>query len=145
MTNFADGIQSGLSALTSGASSFSPVVLERSFSFSGGSSTIGFVFPPNTVNVDAKLYITANGSAATTDKITVSAAGTNLLSFTSFGSATGLVKVTTAGLGTYTPIASAMVSLGNTDIVSAAATLLSVDTAATYKLQLVFNVARNVQ
>lgn len=141
MTTFADNILSGDKVATSAASSFAPVILTRTFRFAG-TGTQTFTFPKNVENLDAKLFIMANGSAATTDRITVSAAGTNYLAFTSFGSAGGIVRQTTTGLGTYTPIASACASVSTTAEVTAAVTLLSVDQAAVYQLQLMFNRSR---
>lgn len=114
MTRYTDNIYSGAQAITSALSSKSPVQLCKTYRFTqpstGGAvaQTLTGTFPIGTQNLDAKLYIMQQGTSATVnDKITVSAAGVNLLGFTAFGSALGLVKVTTAGVGTYTPIASA--------------------------------------
>lgn len=140
MTSWRDNILTGAPAVTSALSSLSPVRLSRTFRFTGGSGTQSFVFPTGVCNLNAVCYINANGSAATTDKITVSAAGTNLLSFTSMGSATGIVEVTTAALGTKTVIASACSVVTNTVTeVTAAVTLLSTDTAADYQVTLLFD------
>lgn len=144
MTTFADNIQTGLEALTSGQSSISGCNYSRSFDFTGANaSTQQFVFPVGTMNLDAKLFILAQGSAATSDKITVSAAGQDFHTFTSFGSASGIVRQTTVGLGTLTSIASACANLSQTAEVSAAVTIASVDIAASYRLQLSFTRARN--
>jgi len=142
MTVFADNIQSGLQALTSPLSSRSPVVLERTFRFNGGSQTQNFVLPANTENMSSRVYIFSNGSAATTDKITVSAAGINFFAFSSMGSATGILSATTVGLGTVTPVVSALVNPTAGTEVTAAVTLLSVDTAAQYQVVVNYNIRR---
>ncbi len=142
MTSYRDNILSGAPALTSAQSSQSPVRLSRTFRFTGN-GTQNFVFPAGVQNVDAKLYILANGSAATTDSITVSAGGTNLITITSFGSATGVLRATTVGLGTLTTIASACANLSQTAEVSAAVTLASVDQAAVYQLEIMFERLRS--
>lgn len=95
--------------------------------------------------MDAKLWIEVNGTAATTDKITVSAGGTDLLTITSFGSASGVLRGTTVALGTITNIASATANLSTTAEVSAAATLLSVDQSAIYSLELMFSLQRDFE
>jgi hypothetical protein len=145
MTTFGDNIYSGTTALTSGLSSQSEVVLSRTFQFTG-SGTQNFVLPQNVLNLNATCYITQQGSAATSDKITVSAAGQDYITFSSMGSALGLVEVTTAGLGTKTVVASAasVVAATLSTEVTAAITLLSVDTAARYQVQLRFNRLRQL-
>jgi hypothetical protein len=143
MTSFRDNILSGSPALTSAQSSLSPVVISRTFRFSGGSGTQNFVLPTGVENFDAKVYIVTNGSAATTDKITVSAAGTNMVTFSSMGSANGILRLTTTGLGVVTPVASAMVAPTTTAEVTAAATLLSVDGAAQYQLEVTYTRLRS--
>lgn len=142
MTNFRDNILSGSPALTSAQSSLSPVRLVRSIRFAGGSQTQSIVLPTNTENFDAKVYITNIGSAATSDKITVSAAGTILITFSSMGSASGIVRTTVAALGTVTTVASAMATPTTTTEVTANVTLLSVDAAATYQVEVSFNRTR---
>ncbi len=143
MTRFTDNIYTGAQAITSATSSKSPVMICKTHRFPVGvtSSTISGTFPIGTQNLDAKLYILAQGSAATSDKITVSAGGTNLLSFTSFGSAIGIVRQTTTSLGTYAPIASACAVVAGAASAELAysVTLLSVDAAADYQLQLMFS------
>ncbi len=144
MTGYADNIYSGSPALTSALSSYSPVGLTRSFRFTGGgASTQNFVFPQGTQNVNATCYIIQDGSAATTDSITVSAGGTTLLTFSSMGSAGGLIEVTTVALGTKTVVASACANLSTTAEVSAAITLASTDTATDYQVNLFFNRVRD--
>lgn len=139
MTRYSDNIYSGAQGLTSATSSKSAVGLTKTFRFSGGSGTRNFVLPSGVQNLDAKCYILAQGSAATSDSITVSANGTNLITFSGMGSATGVVRQTTAGLGTLTVVASACANLNANAEVSAAITLASVDTAADYQVQLFFN------
>ena len=140
MTNFADNISSGLNALTSGQSSKSPAMFTRTFRFTGGgAATQQFVLPTGVQNLDAKCFILQQGSAATTDKITVSAGGTDLITFSSMGSALGVVRQTTAALGTLTVVASACANLSTTAEVSAAITIASVDTATDYQVQLMFS------
>ena len=144
MTTFADNLQSGLEALTSGQSSIAPVVLSRNFRFSGGGAqTQQFVFPVGTQGLNATCYIIQDGSAATTDSIVVSAGGTTLITFSSMGSAGGLIETTLAGLGTKTVVASACAGLSTTAEVSAAITLASTDTATDYLVNLTFNRLRS--
>lgn len=146
MTTYSDNIQSGLEALTSGQSSISPALFTRTFRFAPGGAnaqTQTFVFPTGVQCLDAKLFINAQGSAATSDKITVSAGGQDYHTFTSFGSALGIVRQTTVGLGTFTSIASACSNLSTTAEVSAAVTLATVDVAADYQLQLTFSRVRS--
>lgn len=142
MTSWRDNIYSGAPALTSAQSSLSPTRFCRTFRFAGN-ATQTFVLPTGVQNLDAKLYIIANGSGATTDSMTVSAGGTNLITITSFGSASGVLRATTAGLGTLTTIASACADLSATAEVSAAVTLASVDQAAVYQLELTYSRLRS--
>lgn len=140
MTTYGDNICSGLLALTSGQASYAPVRLNRTFRFTGGgAATQQFVLPTGVQNLDAKVYILANGSAATTDAITVSAGGVNLIQITSMGSAVGVLRNTTAGLGTLTTIASACANLSTTAEVSAAITIASTDTATDYQVEIMFS------
>ena len=142
MTSYRDNIYSGATALTSAQSSLSPVRLARTFRFAGN-GTQEFVLPRGVQNLDAKLYIITNGSAATTDSMTVSAGGTALITITSFGSASGVLRATTAALGTLNVIASACANLSATAEVSAAVTLASVDQAAVYQLELSYERLRS--
>lgn len=109
MTLFGDNIYSGRINLTSAKSSMSPVKLTKTFNFSStvGSTTLNGTFPSNTMNLQAVLFITNQGSATTSDKITVSAGGTDLITITQFGSASGIAFQTTTSLATFTPVASA--------------------------------------
>lgn len=92
MTRYSDNIFSGYDAITSALSSRSPVALVKTYSFNAttGSSTQSGVFPPGTQNLTAALYITQQGSATSSDKITVSAGGTTLITLDQFGSASGI-------------------------------------------------------
>lgn len=142
MTGFSDNIYSGMNAVTSGVASKAPVFLTRTFRFPAGQtspSTQQFVLPMGVQNLDAKCFIMQQGSAATSDKITVSAGGQDYITFSSMGSALGVVRQTVAGLGTLTVIASACANLSTTAEVSAAITIASVDTATDYQVQLMFS------
>jgi len=146
MTAFQDNIYSGTTAVTSGLSSFSSVVLNRTFRFTGGGAqTQTFVLPQGVQNLNATCYIIQDGSAATSDSITVSAGGTTLITFSSMGSAAGLVETTLAALGTKTVVASACSNLSTTAEVSAALTLASTDTATDYQVNLTFTRVRQSQ
>ena len=145
MTRYADGVESGLDAVSSALASRASVQLTRTHRFtSGGNQTWNGVFPSNTQSVDAALYIIANGSAATSDTftITTSAGGTALGSISAVGSATGLLRVTTTGLGVLNLIASACHSIGpaafNEIEVPFRIILSSVDTATDYRLEIMF-------
>lgn len=109
MTLYSDNIYSGSNSITSAKSSRSPVQLCKVFNFSAaaGSSTLNGTFPSGTQNLAAQLFITAQGSATSSDKITVSAGGTDLITITSFGSASGFAVQTTTAVATFTVVASA--------------------------------------
>lgn len=115
MTRYSDNIYSGYQALTSALSSKSSVILHRVHRFTqpatGGATpvTLGGVFPPGVEVITSRLYImNQSTSASTSDKITVSAGGTNLITYTAIGSATGMLGTTTVvGLGAVTVVASA--------------------------------------
>lgn len=144
MTRYSDNIYSGFQAITSAASSRSPVVLTRTHRFTGGTSgTQTGTFPPGTMNLDSKLFILLNASSTVSDKITVSAAGTNLLTWTSFGSAAGIARQTVAGLATYTPIASAcavVAGAASADLTYSVTLLAGTDsTGSDYQIQLMFS------
>lgn len=144
MTSFRDNILTGAPALTSAQSSLTPVRLSRTFRFTGGGAqTQTFVFPTGVCNLNANCYIVQDGSAATTDSITVSAAGTTLLSFSSMGSAAGLVETTLAALGTKTVVASACAVITTTTEVTASVTLASTDVATDYQITLWFDRIRS--
>lgn len=146
MTTYGDNIQTGQEALTSGLSSIAGCGYTRTFRIlgtGGAAQTQQFVLPSGVQNLDAKLFIIQVGSAATSDKITVSAGGQDFHTFTSFGSASGIVRQTTTALGTLTSIASACSNLSTTAEVSAAITFAGVDAAADYQVQLFFNRIRS--
>ena len=78
MTRYSDNIYSGFQALTSATSSKSAVSLRKGqYNLSGAGNTTAVtrngVFPPNTQNLKAELYITNAGSATVSNKITISA------------------------------------------------------------------------
>ena len=144
MTRYSDNIYSGDDAVTSALASRSPVKLCKTHRFTGGTSgTQTGTFPVGTMNLDSKLYILLNASATVSDKITVSAAGTNLLTWTSFGSAAGIARQTTTGLATYTPIASAcaVVAGAASAELSYSVTLLAGtdSTGSDYQIELTFS------
>src|SRR5665213_2201067 len=107
MTRFSDNIYSGMDAATSGAASRSAVALVKTHNFTGLNATISGTFPPNTLNLSAELFITAQGSAATSNKVTVSAGGLTLLTIDQFGSALGYAAQTTTSVARFTIVASA--------------------------------------
>lgn len=147
MTRYSDNILSGFQAATSAASSGSAVSLSKTFRFpAGGSSTQTGTFPPGTQNIRGTLFIANAGSAATSDKITVSAGGQNLIAYTAMGSAVGVLYNTTTSLGTVTPVVSACATVAapatgqtNGGEIPFSVTILSVDTATDYQLHLAFN------
>lgn len=144
MTVFGDNLYSGNLAVTSALSSTSPVVLSKTHRIAGGTgSTVTGVFPQGTANLDAKLYIMLNASATVSDKITVSAGGTNLITITQFGSTAGVLRGTEVGLGVLTTTASACaVVAGAASSELAYSVTYLANTAATgadYQLVLTFN------
>lgn len=151
MTSFKDNLYTGNLALTSATSSLSPVRLSKTFTFSGNGSatqvTRSAVFPPNTENVIATLYVTNAGSANVSNKITVSAGGNTLVTLDQFGSAVGIGSASLAAFLRVTPIVSAMASptapatSTNGGEIPFAVTFLPVtdDTTGTYQLHISFN------
>lgn len=152
MTRYSDNIYSGFQALTSATSSKSPVVLRKVYNFSGAGNatavTRNGVFPPNAQNLTARIFITQQASATVSDKITVSAGGFDLVTITSFGSATGVAGDTKVGVATFTYIASACASIPvpstnqtNGGEIPFAVTFLpvSADKTGTYQVELSFN------
>lgn len=151
MTSFKDNLYTGNLALTSATSSLSPVRLSKTFTFSGNGSatqvTRSAVFPPNTENVIATLYVTNAGSANVSNKITVSAGGNTLVTLDQFGSAVGIGSASLAAFLRVTPIVSAMASptapatSNNGGEIPFAVTFLPVtdDTTGTYQLHISFN------
>lgn len=145
MTTFGDNVYTGLKALTSGQSSQVPAQFCSTIRFTGGGAqTKTVVLPTGCQNLNAICYIIADGTAATTDSITVSAGGTTLITFSSMGSAAGVVEVTTAALGTKVVVASACANLSLTAETTVAATLASTDTVTDYQVYLTFNRARQI-
>lgn len=150
MTRFADNIECGLITISSATDSRAAVQLTRTHRFTGGGNqTWNGIFPSNTQGLDANLYIIANGSATTSDIMTLTtSAGTSPLgSITAIGSATGLLRVSTTGLGVLTIIASAAHSIGPSTLteveVPFRVVLSSVDTATDYRLELTFRRSLN--
>jgi hypothetical protein len=107
MTNFADNILSGVNAVVTAQASLCPVQLSRHYAFNGASSTQNGVFPSNTKNLTAEIFITNAGSATTHNAITVSAGGVTLLTIDQFGSAVGYANDSKAGVARFTLVASA--------------------------------------
>jgi hypothetical protein len=147
MTRFTDGIESGFIGVTSAQSSRAGVLLSRQKRFTGGGNiTWSSYFPAGAIGVTATLYVLANGSAATSDRLTIatSAGSTTLCTFTAFGSANGRFNMTTVGVGTVAVNVSASWQLpggSNPDpnaFVPFTAILSSVDTATDYGLTISF-------
>ncbi len=111
MTRYSDNILSGFQAATSAASSMSNVSLNKTHKFTavGGTTAITQTgtFPPNTQNLSGYLYVIQNASATVSDKITVSAGGTNLFTIDQFGSAGGQAGSTTTSFARFTYLSSA--------------------------------------
>lgn len=153
MTRYSDNIYSGYDAITSALSSRSAVQLTKFYDFAGNGSATAVtrtgVFPPDTKNITTCLYITQQGSANVSNKITVSAGGTNLTVIDQFGSASGIGFQSTTSLVRFTPVASAMANppvptgANNGGEIPFAVTFLPVtdDTTGTYRL--VINYSRN--
>lgn len=152
MTRFSDNIYSGFQAATSAASSESPVLLRKSYNFvaAGGTAPITQTgtFPPNTQNLTATLYVTNAASATTSNKITVSAGGTNLITIDQFGSASGFASNTLTSFARFTYVASACAivpvpatNTTNGGEIPFAVTFLpvSADKVGTYQFNLTFN------
>lgn len=151
MTRYSDNIYSGFQGLTSAATSKSAVSLSKTYNFAGAGNTTAVTrngtFPPGAQNLLATLYITQQGSATVSNKITVSAGGKDLLTITSFGSANGVASFTTTSVATITYIASACASIpvptgaNNGGEVPFAVTFVpvSADKTGTYQLELSFN------
>lgn len=144
MTTFGDNIYSGSDAITSAAASRSAVQLCKTHRFTGGAAqTLTGTFPIGTINLDAKLYILLNASATVSDKITVSAGGVDFITITQFGSASGILRSTTTGLGVLTATASACaVVAGAANAELTYSVTYPANTAATgadYQLWLTFN------
>lgn len=155
MTRYSDNIYSGYQASTSAASSKSAVRLSKTHNFvaagAAAAQSLTGTFPPNTVNLAASLYVTQNGSATVSNKITVSAGGTNLLTIDQFGSAGGFAGGTLAGFARFTVIGSACAVLTAPTNSSAGQTVngeipytvtflpVSADKTGAYQVHLSFN------
>lgn len=151
MTSFKDNILSGNIATTSANSSLSSVEMGKTFSFAGAGSTTAVTrtgtLPPNAENVRAQLYVMTAGSATVSNKITVSAGGTTLLTLTQFGSAQGFAGNTLAGfmLATYAASACAQPPVpspsSNGGEIPYSVTFLpvSADKTGTYQLRIIYN------
>lgn len=146
MTLFGDNVESGILGLSSAQSTRAGAILARQRIFAGGGNQTwtGFL-PYDAVGVNANVYIMSQGSAATSDRMTIttSAGGTTLMTFASMGSATGILSGTTVGLGTKTVVASACFrpSPNNNPLgadVPFQVILSSVDTATEYGLTMTF-------
>jgi len=146
MTLVADNLESGTLGLTSAQSTRAGVTLCRQRFFGGGGNQTwsGFL-PYDALGVNASVYIMAQGSAATSDRmvLSTSAGTTALITFSSMGSATGLLSGTTTGLGVKTVVASAAfrpapVSNPEGADIPFQVILSSVDTATEYGLEVFF-------
>lgn len=111
MTLVADGLESGITGLTSAQSTRAGAILARQHQFTalGGNQTWSGFLPYDAVGVNASVYIMGQGSAAQSDTMTIStsAGSTALITFSQMGSAQGLLSGTTVGLGVKTVVASA--------------------------------------
>lgn len=149
MTRYSDNIYSGFQAATSANSSKSCVVLRKVHNFNAttGSTTLSGTFPPNIQNLTARIFITQQGSATASNKITVSAGGTDLITISQFGSATGVAGDTKAGVASFTYVASACAappvpaSTNNGGEIPYSVTFLksSADKTGTCQIELSFN------
>lgn len=112
MTRFSDNIYSGREGVTSALSSQSPVMLCRVHTFTNVGAAVGSTqtgtLPAHSENIVPRVFITTAGSATVSDKITVSAAGLDMVTFTSFGSSQGILDRTTTALGAVVVNASAL-------------------------------------
>jgi len=151
MTSFKDNIYSGNIATTSANSSLSAVSLRRTHVFNavGGTTpqTLTGTLPPNTENISGYLFVVQNASATVSNKITVSAGGTNLFTIDQFGSAGGQSGATLAGFARFTYVGSACATppvpspQTNGGEIPYSVTFLpvSADKTGSYKLHLSFN------
>lgn len=151
MTSFKDNIYSGNIATTSANSSLSSVTMGKTFNFSGAGNTTAVTktgtFPPNVENVTAYLFITANASATVSNKITVSAGGTNLVVIDQFGSAMGqsggsttsLVRFTYQSSATANPPVPSPSNNGGEIPYSVTFVPVSADKVGTYQLRIHYN------
>lgn len=141
MTLFADAVESGTLGLTSAQSTRAHTAMVRYRRFTGGGNQTwtGFL-PYGAIGIHSRLHINAQGSATTSDRfvISLSAGATPLITYSSFGSATGMVgNSTQVGVATVTNVVSACAQVGpNVDgtEVPFQVILSSVDTATDYSL-----------
>lgn len=145
MTLYADGIESGILGVTSGLSTRSHMAVTRYRNFvGGGNQTWTGFFPYGSLMFHTRLHINAQGSATTSDRMTIStsAGSTTLVTYSSMGSATGMVgNSTITSLATVVNVTSACSKLGpNVEgaEIPFQVILSSVDTATDYSLQLEF-------
>lgn len=141
MTRYTDALESGSVALTSAQSTRAHSVMRRYRRFTGGGNqTWTGVLPYGATGFTATLHINSNGSATTSDRIVISASAgsTTLWTYSSMGSANGILgNATVVGLGTVAPIVSACAVLGPNvegSDVPFQVILSSVDTATDYSL-----------
>lgn len=117
MTRFSDNIYSGKDGLTLAKASRSAVQLireHRVIGVSAASLTQTGTFPTYACNVLATLFIANKGSATSSDAVTVSANGVNLLTYSAFGSSQGVVQnASQAGVATFTAVVSAVMNVNN--------------------------------
>lgn len=144
MTLWADGLESGYTGLSSALSTRAACRMERFRRLvGGGNQTWTGFFPHGTIGFNSVIYINSVGSSTTSDRITIStsAGSTVLQTYTSMGSAQGILGSTVVGLGTRTVNASACCQLGpnveGSDI-PFQVILSSVDTATDYGIFLSF-------
>lgn len=104
MTRYSDNIYSGFQAPTSAQSSKSAVLLCKTYFVSAGTtvtSVIPGTFPPNTVNINAAVYVVQQGAATTSDNIILytngsASNGQKVLSFLAIGSAANVRSAPTS-------------------------------------------------
>lgn len=145
MTTFADGVESGIYGATSATATRAHALMRRYRRFTGGGNqTWTGLLPYGATGLTASLHINSQGSATTSDRIVISssAGSTTLWTFSSIGSANGILGATSVtGLGAVTPIVSACATLGpnvESADVPFQVILSSVDTATDYSLFLQF-------
>lgn len=103
MTRYSDNIYSGYQSVTSALSSRSAVDLCKVYNISAGTGvtqSIPGTFPPGTQGISARLYVTQQGAATTSDNIILyvngsAANGQKVLSFLAVGSAAVSLTPTT--------------------------------------------------
>lgn len=145
MTTFGDEISTGIFGVTSAQSTRAHTQVSRYRRFTGGGNqTWNGFFPYGATMLHSRLHINAQGSAATSDRIVIStsAGSTPLITYSSMGSATGMIGNTTiAALATVTNVVSACAVLGpnvESADVPFQIILSSTDTATDYSLLLQF-------